>query len=438
MMPVPDESKSSAYALALSPLIPGGKRNYGIVLWLWGTYRSHTDFDLEVTGLLPSGTTRCPRAGQPIDSARADTYAPGGGRRMALGWFQGSKEASLPELIAAKKYHKAIEVLKARFGEGSRDPWMRLQLADVLVLAGRPRESVPILNALADEFAREGFAAKAIAVLKKLQKIDPTRKDVEKRLAALLQEKRVKPDAPPRAGFPTEAEDVEIGIEDLGFAPSSMSVSAPTGQETRAAAPTPFAPERGTLDLPDASPVSEDSFEEEFIVALQDVIDAGEKRGADPSAEEQELYAAFFGEARTSVTGALLGDFTPEELVAVIGGLELITFEPGDIVITEGEPGDSLFVLTTGVLKTFVRDPSGHNALVRVLDEGSFFGEISVLTGSPRTATVVASTRCELLELDRSALDSITSSHPRVRGVIEEARTARAGSAEETKVRKRA
>ncbi len=109
---------------------------------------------------------------------------------MALGWFQGSKESSLPELIAAKKYHKAIEVLKARFGEGSRDPWMRMQLADVLVLAGRPREAVPILNALADEFAREGFAAKAIAVLKKLQKIEPSRKDVEKRLAELIQQKQ--------------------------------------------------------------------------------------------------------------------------------------------------------------------------------------------------------------------------------------------------------
>jgi hypothetical protein len=344
---------------------------------------------------------------------------------MALGWFQGSKESSLPELIAAKKYHKAIEVLKARFGEGSRDPWMRLQLADVLVLAGRPREAVPILNALADEFAREGFAAKAIAVLKKLQKIEPSRKDVEKRLAELIQHKHTAPAAPRPVTVLDDSEGGEIGIEDLGLVPSSVSVSVPVT--------------RGTLDLPDAVPTvtSEVEFEEEFIVALQDVIDAGEQRGALPPSEEQELYAAFYGTPRAPVTSPLFGDFTEEELCAVIGCLELLTFQPGDIVITEGEPGDSLFVLTTGVLKTFVHDPTGHNVLVRVLEEGTFFGEISVLTGKPRTATVVAASRCELLEFDRSALDSVTANHPRVREVIEEARRARSGSEEEVQVRGR-
>jgi len=257
---------------------------------------------------------------------------------MALGWFQGSKESSLPELIAAKKYHKAIEVLKARFGEGSRDPWMRLQLADVLVLAGRPREAVPILNALADEFAREGFAAKAIAVLKKLQKIEPSRKDVEKRLAELIQSKHTAPATSRPVAALEDSADGEIGIEDLGLVPSSVSVSVPVT--------------RGTLDLPDAVPTvtSEAEFEEEFIVALQDVIDAGELRGALPPSEEQELYAAFYGTPRAPVTSPLFGDFTEEELCAVIGCLELLTFQPGDIVITEGEPGDSLFVLTTGVV----------------------------------------------------------------------------------------
>jgi cAMP-dependent protein kinase regulator len=196
---------------------------------------------------------------------------------------------------------------------------------------------------------------------------------------------------------------------------------------------------RGTLDLPDAVPTltSEAEFEEEFIVALQDVIDAGELRGALPASEEQELYAAFYGTPRAPVTSPLFGDFTEEELCAVIGCLELLTFQPGDIVITEGEPGDSLFVLTTGILKTFVHDPTGHNVLVRVLEEGTFFGEISVLTGKPRTATVVAASRCELLELDRSALDSVTANHPRVRDVIEEARRARSGSEEEVQVRGR-
>src|SRR5512141_329108 len=101
---------------------------------------------------------------------------------MALAWFSGQKE-SLADLIARKRYGKAIEVLREQFSDGVRDPRMRLQLADVLVLAGRAREAAPILSALADEFAREGYAAKAIAVLKKVEKIAPGRADVERRLA---------------------------------------------------------------------------------------------------------------------------------------------------------------------------------------------------------------------------------------------------------------
>jgi cAMP-dependent protein kinase regulator len=54
------------------------------------------------------------------------------------------------------------------------------------------------------------------------------------------------------------------------------------------------------------------------------------------------------------------------------------------------------------------------------MEEGTFFGEISILSGKPRTATVTAATHCELLELDRSTLDEITKTHPHVQSVLEE------------------
>ena len=47
-----------------------------------------------------------------------------------------------------------------------------------------------------------------------------------------------------------------------------------------------------------------------------------------------------------------------------------------------------------------------------VLGEGSFFGEISTLSGRPRSATITAAAACELLELDRVALDAISASSP--------------------------
>jgi CRP-like cAMP-binding protein len=120
------------------------------------------------------------------------------------------------------------------------------------------------------------------------------------------------------------------------------------------------------------------------------------------------------------VASPLFSDFSQEELLAVIHALELQTFEPGDIIISEGEPGDSLFVLATGTVKAFVKNPEGRHVKVRDMSDGAFFGEISVLTGKPRTATVIAATPCELLELHRPTLEAITATHPRVTEVLEE------------------
>ena len=103
--------------------------------------------------------------------------------------------------------------------------------------------------------------------------------------------------------------------------------------------------------------------------------------------------------------------------------------------VTEGEPGQSLFVLTTGTVKVFVRDPAGRNVALCPLGEGAFFGEIATLSGRPRSATVTAASRCELLELDKATLDAILKVHPRVRDVLEEHYIARASDPEAAVIR---
>ena len=95
-------------------------------------------------------------------------------------------------------------------------------------------------------------------------------------------------------------------------------------------------------------------------------------------------------------------------------------YEAGEIIISEGEPGDSLYMLSAGRVKAFKRNASGRQAFLGEMSEGAFFGEISVLTGKPRSATVVAASACELLELDRGTLTEITTSHPHVWDVLRE------------------
>ena len=354
--------------------------------------------------------------GHQAGADRAGSAAPAAGPgRGACNGFElvcGSKQASLGELIAARKYARAIEVLRAQFRGGARDPRLRLQLADVLALAGRPKEAAPILSALADEYAREGYAAKAIAVLKKLQKVAPGQPDVERRLAELLHG-RLRPAEPPARPEASAYEPAafEFGMEEIGSDDAGDDAGRPPSSR-RPRWPCRPPARRG----PSRSSSTRSRTSSRRARAPPRRRPPSRPRPRRPS---------------RPVPSPLFGGFSEDELRAVIARLRLLSFEPGDIVVTEGQPGDSLFVLTTGVLKAFVRDQGGRNVPVREMPEGSFFGEISMLCERPRSATVTCATHCEMLALDRAAFDEIVAEHPHVRQVVQETYEARAGSLEE-------
>ena len=101
-----------------------------------------------------------------------------------LSWLSGGQ--TLQQLIAAKKWDKAVVQLQAEIKAAPKDSRTRMQLADVLIEAGRGKDAVPILLKLAQDFGTEGSAPRAIAVLKKIERIQPGRADVQKALAALI------------------------------------------------------------------------------------------------------------------------------------------------------------------------------------------------------------------------------------------------------------
>ena len=109
-----------------------------------------------------------------------------------------------------------------------------------------------------------------------------------------------------------------------------------------------------------------------------------------------------------------------EERKAVVDEMVLEQFNEGDIVIAEGEPGSALYVIVHGGMKVYGKGPRGDSVYLANLSEGDFFGEVSVLTGKPRTATITASHKSELLRLDKEKLDGIVAKHPRVKSVLED------------------
>jgi CRP-like cAMP-binding protein len=159
-------------------------------------------------------------------------------------------------------------------------------------------------------------------------------------------------------------------------------------------------------------------------------IDVGLSMAEQPGADMEPA-----ADEAAPIESPLFGDFSRDELVAVMKGLNLLSYEPGEIIMTEGEPGSSLYVLTTGAVRAYVINSFGSNTQVRTMEEGEFFGEISLLTGNPRTATVTAAMHCELLELDRKTLDEISKDRPHVMDVVKEFHDQRAGSTDEMMAR---
>jgi hypothetical protein len=307
-----------------------------------------------------------------------------------LQWFGG--EATVPDLIRRKKYKAAEQLLRKQFAAGRRDAELRQQLADVIALDGRKDEAATIYVSLADELARGGHAARAIVVLKKLEQVAPGRKDVAQKLAALIGDRGAEAASVP-APVPVPA-------------PVSEPSSEPEPDALPFAATEPAAEPREALDLGDPPPaVSPDEplvFDGLAPVAVGPPLAAEERAGLDPA-----------------LSSPLFGDFSREDLLHVFQALRFRAFNPGDVIVGDGEPGDSLFVISSGRVKAFVKGAGGRYARARELGEGEFFGEIALLHGRPRTATVTAAAPCELLELDRPTVEGLAATRPRVREVLQ-------------------
>ena len=88
-----------------------------------------------------------------------------------------------------------------------------------------------------------------------------------------------------------------------------------------------------------------------------------------------------------------------------------LEYGPGQAVVRQGEIGDTLYLVARGEVAVRVQVDAGEREVAR-LGRGALFGEMGVLTGEPRTATVVALGDAALLSVDRDAFERILSAEP--------------------------
>jgi len=118
------------------------------------------------------------------------------------------------------------------------------------------------------------------------------------------------------------------------------------------------------------------------------------------------------------VDAALLGGVTlfksmdDEERRALAAVMELRAVRAGETVFRQGDPGDSLLCVVDGRLDTVVKDNAGQDIVLAAVGAGDVVGEMSMLDGRPRSATVRCTEDARLLVLERGDLLQVLPRSP--------------------------
>jgi CRP-like cAMP-binding protein len=114
-----------------------------------------------------------------------------------------------------------------------------------------------------------------------------------------------------------------------------------------------------------------------------------------------------------------LSELGPESLAAVLRSLTVLRLTDGQLVVRQGDAGDTLFLVADGELRVFVKTPAGDKDVARLF-ENTLFGEMALITGQPRTASVAAAGDADVIGVSKAALALVTARLPTIRAALDQ------------------
>ena len=327
----------------------------------------------------------------------------------------------LSKYVGLGQWAKAVQTLQSLIHLEPTNTHYYLRMGDYSLKAGNKPAAIKSYYEAADMYVKAGFSVKAIATYKMILKIAPG----ETEATALMK-------------------SVSIAFGGIAFDPSFLVPQTPktTLKESTESEPATENDEldRGELSeeavlpvveppVPDFPvPVPEISLPEPLADSLQDSVPNRLELVEEPELPEpaapSPLFAFVPPVAVMKLTekkniDQLFASFTQEEFGAIVEKLEPLEFMDGERVIAEGDEGDGMYVITRGGGKV-VKEHKGQEVEMCDLGEGEFFGELSLLAGGLRSASVFAKGETEALRLKSSDLFEMIKQYPRMKTVLEQ------------------
>src|SRR3989475_5953538 len=111
----------------------------------------------------------------------------------------------------------------------------------------------------------------------------------------------------------------------------------------------------------------------------------------------------------------LFAELSIDSLLKLGSCLKIAEFPPSEVIVREGAPGVSMYIIKSGLVEVRKKDPTtGFDFLVAQLSEGAAVGEMSLLTGKPRSATVTTVQPTVVFTLTRADFRNLLTQHPEI------------------------
>ncbi len=98
----------------------------------------------------------------------------------------------------------------------------------------------------------------------------------------------------------------------------------------------------------------------------------------------------------------------------IVERLKFKPFDQEEVICRIGDPGDRMYIIISGQVKVVVDDEEGEETIIAHLGSGDYFGEMALLTGEPRSATIITTEPSEMFVLNKSDFDEILARYPSI------------------------
>ncbi|MEK6545065.1 MAG: Crp/Fnr family transcriptional regulator [Nitrospinota bacterium] len=110
----------------------------------------------------------------------------------------------------------------------------------------------------------------------------------------------------------------------------------------------------------------------------------------------------------------IFSKLSDKELEKFLGILSEKTYKDGEIIFHKDDPGSSLFILKSGLVKISINDKKGNEYILKIMYPFDFFGEMALLDGQSRSATVTSLEISTALIIKREHFISLIEKHPQI------------------------